>query len=263
VSQGRESAGRNYRSIWGILNLGLTIIPTPMKKINLQELAIVIAVTEIDPTLITPEFLKYSQIVPSDWEIVGQPIRNFQGSQITFQNGVSVIAQPQRISFAELAVDKDPATLLSSQVAMKLVDILPSLNYVGVGINLRGYIDFGTDTRQARDFMFQNLLAPGAWKQLGNAPVQAGINLGYTFENRRLNLTINEAILQNTENQTSAIALFNGNFDYDVATTVVPSAYAQRIKEIVSNWQGDLDLYKEVVSQFMLPESVISFPSIV
>lgn len=234
-----------------------------MKKINLQELAIVIAVTEIDPTLITPEFLKYSQIVPSDWEIVGQPIRNFQGSQMTFQNGVSVIAQPQRISFAELAVDKDPATLLSSQVAMKLVDILPSLNYVGVGINLRGYIDFGTDTRQARDFMFQNLLAPGAWKQLGNAPVQAGINLGYTFENRRLNLTINEAILQNTENQTSAIALFNGNFDYDVAKTVLPSAHAQRIKEIIGNWQGDLELYKEVVGHFMLPDSVISFPSLV
>jgi hypothetical protein len=234
-----------------------------MKKINLQELAIVIAVTEIDPTLITPEFLKYSQIVPSDWEIVGQPIRNFQGSQMTFQNGVSVIAQPQRISFAELAVDKDPATLLSYQVAMKLVDILPSLNYVGVGINLRGYIDFGTDTRQARDFMFQNLLAPGAWKQLGNAPVQAGLNLGYTFENRRLNLTINEAVLQNTENQTSAIALFNGNFDYDVATTVLPSEHAQRIKEIVSNWQGDLELYKEVIGQFMLADSLISFPAVV
>jgi hypothetical protein len=234
-----------------------------MKKINLQELALVIAVKEIDPTLITPEFLKYSQVVPADWEVVGNPIRNFQGSQVTFQNGVSVIAQPQRISFAELAVDKEADTLISARLAVKLVDVLPSLNYVGVGINLRGYIDFGSDTRQARDFMFQNLLAPGAWKQLGNAPVQAGMNLGYTFDDRRLNLTINEATLQTPEGQTSAIALFNGNFDYDVATTVAPAAHTQRIKQIVSNWQQDLKLYKEVIGQFMLTDSVISFPALV
>jgi hypothetical protein len=234
-----------------------------MKKINLQELALVIAVKEIDPTLITPEFLKYSQVVPADWEVAGQPIRNFQGSQVTFQNGVSVIAQPQRISFAELAVDKEADALISAQLAVKLVDVLPSLNYVGVGINLRGYIDFGSDTRQARDFMFQNLLAPGAWKQLGNAPVQAGINLGYTFDDRRLNLTINEATLQTPDRQTNEIALFNGNFDYDVATTIAPAAHTQRIKQIVSNWQRDFELYKEVVGQFMLTESVISFPSLV
>jgi hypothetical protein len=234
-----------------------------MKKINLQELALVIAVKEIDPTLITPEFLKYSQVVPADWEVVGNPIRNFQGSQVTFQNGVSVIAQPQRISFAELAVDKEADALISAQLAVKLVDVLPSLNYVGVGINLRGYIDFGSDTRQARDFMFQNLLAPGAWQQLGNAPVQAGINLGYTFDDRRLNLTINEAMLQTPDSQTSAIALFNGNFDYDVATTIAPAAHTQRIKQIFSNWQQDLKLYQEVVGQFTLTDSVISFPALV
>jgi hypothetical protein len=234
-----------------------------MKKINLQELALVIAVKEIDPTLITPEFLKYSQVVPADWEVAGQPIRNFQGSQVTFQNGVSVIAQPQRISFAELTADKETDALISARLAVKLVDVLPSLSYVGVGINLRGYIDFGSDTRQARDFIFQNLLAPGAWKQLGNAPVQAGINLGYTFDDRRLNLTINEATLQTPDNKVSAIALFNGNFDYDVATTIAPAAHTQRIKQIVSNWQRDLELYKEVVGQFMLTDSIISFPSLV
>jgi hypothetical protein len=234
-----------------------------MKNINIQELALTIAVKEIDPTLITPEFLKYSQVVPADWEVAGNPIRNFQGSQVNFQNGVSVMAQPQRISFAELAADKEADALVSAQLAVKLVDVLPSLNYVGVGVNLRGYIDFGSDTRQARDFMFQNLLAPGAWKQLGNAPVQAGMNLGYTFDDRRLNLTINEATLQTPDGKTNAIALFNGNFDYDVANTIAPAAHTQRIKQIVSNWQQDLKLYKEVVGQFMLTESVISFPALV
>ncbi len=233
-----------------------------MKKINLQELAIVIAVKEIDPTLITPEFLKYSQIIPADWEISGQPARSFQGSQVTFQNGITVIAQPQRISFAELAVDKPTAGLEIPRLAEKFVNVLPNLSYVGVGINMRGYIDFGTDRRLAREFMFQNLLAPGAWQQLGNAPVQAGINLGYVFDERRLNLTINEATIQGAEGQTNSIALFAGNFDYDIVNTIAPAAHTQRINQIVTNWQRDLELYQEVVSRFMISDATIAFPSL-
>jgi hypothetical protein len=58
-----------------------------MKKINLQEVAIVIAVKELDPTLLTPEFLNYTQIVPADWIVAGQPVRTLQGSQVTFEMG--------------------------------------------------------------------------------------------------------------------------------------------------------------------------------
>jgi hypothetical protein len=233
-----------------------------MNKINLQELAIVIAVREIDPTLVTPEFLKYSQIIPADWEAVGQPARSFQGSQVTFKNGVTVIAQPQRISFAELVGDRSPAALEIPKLAEKLVAVLPNLSFVGVGINMRGYIDFGTDRHRLREFMFQNLLAPGAWQQLGNTPVQAGINLGYTFDERRLNLAINEATIQTAEGQVNSIALFAGNFDYDLVNTIAPAAHTQRINQIVTNWQRDLGLYQEVVGRFTFSDAPIAFPAL-
>lgn len=233
-----------------------------MKKVNLQELAIVIAVKELDPTLLTPEFLNYSQIVPADWEVATEPVRSFQGSQVTFKNGISIIAQPQRISFAELASGKPGLELEIPKVATKFVDVLSNLSYVGVGVNLRGYIDFGSDKQQSRDFIFQHLLAPGAWQQMGIAPLQAGINLSYTFDERRLNLSISEATLENADHQVNAIALFGGNFDYDIAGQVPAAAHITRIKQIVANWQRDLTLYQEVVGQFMLSGSVISFPSI-
>jgi hypothetical protein len=233
-----------------------------MKKINLQELAIVIAVREIDPTLVTPEFLKYSQIIPTEWEVAGQPARSFQGSQVTFKNGVTVIAQPQRISFAELVGDRSPTELEIPKLAEKLVDVLPNLSFVGVGINMRGYLDFGTDRHRLREFMFQNLLAPGAWQQLGNEPVQAGINLGYTFDERRLNLSINEATIQTAEGQVNSIALFAGNFDYDIASTIAPAAHTQRINRIITNWQRDFELYQEVVSKFTIADATISFPAL-
>jgi hypothetical protein len=233
-----------------------------MNQINLQELAIVIAVKEIDPTLVTPEFLQYSQIIPAEWEVVGQPARSFQGSQVSYKNGVTVIAQPQRISFAELVENRAPAELAIPKLAEKLVAVLPNLSFVGVGINMRGYIDFGTDRHRLREFMFQNLLAPGAWQQLGNAPVQAGVNLGYTFDERRLNLTINEATIQAAADRVNSIALFGGNFDYDLVNTIAPNAHVQRINQIVTNWQRDLELYREVVGRFTIANAPIAFPAL-
>ncbi len=232
-----------------------------MNKINLQELAFVIAVREIDATLITPEFLKYSQIVPSTWEIAGQSERGFQGSRVTFQNGVTAIAQPQRISFAELALDKSPAALEIPKLAAKLVEVFPNLSFVGVGVNLRGYIDFGIDRRQVRDFMFQNLLSPGAWQQLGDAPIQANVNLTYSFNDRRLNLNISEATLQTSENLTHAIVLFNGNFDYNLINKNPIADHPQQIEKIVLNWEKDLALYQQVVNQLMLASTPILFPA--
>jgi hypothetical protein len=234
-----------------------------MQKVNIQELAIVIAVQQLDPTLVTPDFLKYSRIVPSDWEVTGEPIRSFQGSQVTFKNGVSVIAQSQRISFAEVLGDKEPDTVMGPLLANNMVNVLSNLSYVGVGINIRGFINCGTDRRKVREFIFQNLLAPGPWQQLGNEPVQAGINLGYTFEERRLNLTINEATLQLPEREVESIALFSGNFDYDLGDTVAPAEQPERVKEIVTNWQQDLALYKDVISRFTLSEAVVAFPVLV
>jgi hypothetical protein len=127
---------------------------------------------------------------------------------------------------------------------------------------MRGYLDFGTEHHRLREFMFQNLLAPGAWQQLGNAPVQAAINLGYTFDERRLNLTINEATIQTAEAQVTSIALFAGNFDYDLVNTIAPAAHTQRIKQLITNWQRDLELYQEVVSKFTIADTTVSFPSL-
>ncbi len=231
-----------------------------MKQIALQELAIVLAFKEIDPTIVTPEFLKYSQIVPSEWEVSGQPLRSLQGTQVTFQNGVAIIAQSQRISFAEIAVNKPTTSLEIPTAAQKLLDILPGLSYVGVGINCQGYIDFGSDRRQTRDFLYQNILAPGTWQQQGDAPLKAKIDLGYTFGDRYLNLNITEAMMQVAEDRSNSIVLFRGNFDYDIANTTAPAAQVQRIKQIIANWQRDLDLYREVVGRFTMADTVVSFP---
>jgi hypothetical protein len=231
-----------------------------VQNLTVQELAIVVAVQKIDPTLLTPDFLTMTQIVPTEWEILGQPVRSYDGSQITYQQGVSVIAQAQRVSFVELILNKEAGQIEVPKIAQAFVKVLSNLDFVGVGINLRGYLDFAGKAEAASRFMFSHLLALGDWLAIGDAPVQAGINLGYTFPGKRLNLTINEASVQQPEQNPNPIVLFSGNFDYDLAGGD-PAANVARLQEILTNWQQDLALYQEVVGKFKKAETAIEMPT--
>jgi hypothetical protein len=231
-----------------------------MQNLTVQELAIVIAVEKIDPTLLTPEFLNMTQIVPSDWEVLGQPMRSYEGSQITYQQGVSIIAQPQRLSFVELIINKDAESIEVVKIAKSLVKILANLKFAGIGINFRGYLDFAGQEAAAQRFMFSHLLAIGDWQKIGTAPVQAGINLGYTFPDKKLNLTINEATVQQPDQSGAPIILFSGNFDYEL-NAAENSADLAKLEQILANWQQDMQLYKDVVEKFKQTDSVINFPA--
>lgn len=71
------------------------------QALEIQELAIVITAKNYDPSLLNPGLLKYSGIVPADWELARKPVISNRGSQIVFNNGVYIAAQPNRIMFVE------------------------------------------------------------------------------------------------------------------------------------------------------------------
>ncbi|MBX9255594.1 hypothetical protein H1Q63_16925, partial [Desmonostoc muscorum CCALA 125] len=54
------------------------------QSLNIQEIAIAIAAKQHNPTILTPDFLKYSGIVPSDWELSKPPIITDSAAQVVF-----------------------------------------------------------------------------------------------------------------------------------------------------------------------------------
>ena len=67
----------------------------------LQELGIVVAMQQPNPNLVTAEFLKLSGIIPADWQLAREPINTDSAAQLLFTNGVSIVAEPNRIMFGE------------------------------------------------------------------------------------------------------------------------------------------------------------------
>lgn len=212
-----------------------------------QELAIIIAAKNHNPTILNPDFLKYSGIVPTDWELARQPIFTNRVAQVIFTNGISIVAEPTRVMFIEMIEGKAAASVAVPGIARKYVETLPNVEYQAMGLNPRGYVTFDNGSDAARKYLSETLLSPGAWQEVGNAPVRATVNYAYTLERGQFNLSVNEAALQQPDQTTTPIVLFSGNFSYDIAS-ITGSDKLATLYQALSNWEADLETYKDIVN---------------
>lgn len=222
-----------------------------MFPLDLQELAIVLAVKNLDPTLLSPEFLHYSNIVPTDWELANAPIRTAQAARVSFQNGISLIAQSDRITLVEPLLGKSADAVEVAAIAQRCINVLPSLAYQGIGINTRTLVAMPGPVQQT--YLSQSLLIAGEWLSDGTQPVRMGLNLSYTFEDKRLNLSINEATVQLPEQEQVAVVVFSGNFDYELA---MDAARLERLGQILSDWNSDIEQFCKIVKRFPQPAAL-------
>ena len=223
-----------------------------------QDLSIIIATKNHNPGILTHDFLKYSDIIPTDWELAQQPIVSEQVSQVIFNNAVSLIAESERLFFVEVFKDKKITDLQAPTIAQKYVKALPNVEYQAVGINLRSYaIPTEADGEAEVQNYVQSLLTPGAWQTVGKEPVQPTVRLTFTLERSQFNLSINEGQLNQPEQETTPIVLFSGNFSYNV----VGETKEERLESLhqsLENWRIDLEIYQEIITtKFLTPQHSI------
>ena len=227
-----------------------------MSQVSVQELVIILAAKNNNPTILTADFLKYSGITPSDWELARQPVLTNNVSQIIFTNGISIVAETNRVIFIEQVVDKSADAIAIPLLARKYVETLPNAEYQAVGLNPRGYASFDASEDAARNYLSKTLLAPGAWQEIGTAPARATINYVYTLERGQFNLSVNEAAMRQADETTTPIVLFSGNFSYEIASNS-KAEQLNNLYKALSNWQADLDTYTDIVNnKFLATQSV-------
>ncbi|AUB35547.1 hypothetical protein COO91_01431 [Nostoc flagelliforme CCNUN1] len=216
-----------------------------------QEIGIIIAAKNHNPTILNIDFLKYSGIVPTDLELVRQPILTQSVSQIAFTNGIAIISEPTRVIFIEVVENKLVEEIQVANLAKKYVQTLPNVEYEGVGINPRGYISFDQERDAAHQYLNEVLLSGGAWQEVGTAPVRATLNLTYTLERCPFYLTVSEAALRNPDETSTPIVLFNGSFSYEVKSET-PASQVTNLHQAIDNWQTDLSNYQEIINKRFL-----------
>lgn len=219
-----------------------------------QEFGIILAIKGNKPAVLNQDFLKYSGIIPDEWELARAPINTNNGSQVTYTNGLSIVAEPSRVIFIESIEDKTAASILVPNIARNYVKSLPNVEYQAVGINPRGYITCTQDLDSARQYIAEKLLSSGTWQEEGTAPMRATLNLAYTLERGPFYLSINEAALRNPDETTTPIVLFSGSFSYELSG----ETGAQRLENLhqaIDNWQDDLETYASIIKTKFISHS--------
>jgi hypothetical protein len=221
---------------------------------EIQEIAITIAAKNLNPAMLNEDFLKFSGIVPSDWELGKQPVLTPNFAQVSFQNGVSVVSQPRTITFAEAMDAQATQEPRVPQIARQYVDKLPNAEYQSVSIGTKSIVPFSGGQDAARKYITDILLAPGSWQEFGKAPVQASINLSYQLERCQLNLGINEARLQIGEQASIPAILFAGSFNCAIAGNN-QAERLQQLTQSIDDWRSDLNTFRELVHKQFLQQA--------
>ena len=220
------------------------------KNLEIQELAIVVTANNYDPNLLSPNFLKLSGIIDEDWELARKPIVSERASQVVFNNGIYLAAQPNRFSFVEALNDKEEDKVFVPKLVSKYLEILRNIDCQRIGINFRGYVSCNGTTIESNNYLGEHFIVPGEWQNCGTKPVKAGLNLMFTYEEKQLYLSVNEAGLKFPEKEQLPIVLFGGNFDYSLESYSLEQKL-DRLQSITKDWHQDLQLYSEVVEKMV------------
>ncbi len=220
------------------------------KNVEVRDFSIVLVGDNQNPSILNPDFLKYKQIVPSDWELAMPPICTPALSQVVFKNGVNVVAQSDKVTFWE-ALDSDCLVFQIPEILCRYIDIIPAVDYRAVGININAHLII-ENQKNNQDTVLSKLISEGKWKNFQGKSPNAVVQFTYQLDNTNLMIAIQEAIIsKNSNNELVNILNFSGNFHREL----INGTYSETIsyvKNIIQSCKTDLDTFLSFIEQAFL-----------
>ncbi|WP_190671989.1 hypothetical protein [Nostoc sp. FACHB-190] len=220
------------------------------KNVEVRDFSIVVVADNQNPSILNPDFLKYRQIVPSNWELAMPPISTPALSQVLFKNGVNLVAQSDRITFWE-ALDSNDLVFQIPDISCKYIDIVPAVDYRAVGININAQVLIA-DKEDNQDTVLSTLISPGKWKHFQGKSPNAVVQFTYQLDDANLMIAIQEAIIQkNSTNELVNIINFSANFHRELSNGTYQEKVL-RVKNIIQSCKSDFDIFISFVEEAFL-----------
>ena len=110
-------------------------------ELILTEYSVGLTSTEIIARLLTPDFLRYNEIVPPSLRLVPPIILGQEATSMEFVNGLAVRAADTEVTFAHVPYEPSvPDAASCAAVAIRFIESLSDLKYVSVKADVQGYI---------------------------------------------------------------------------------------------------------------------------
>ena len=158
------------------------------------EFSIVIVGEDCNPTILNPDFLKYRNIVPEDWNwsFDGAPITTPAFAMVAYDSGVTIRVEPNRVQMTDSRSVEHVAESPVLTVAKKYIETIPHVRYTAVGLNFRRIVEM----ENPEGFLKDRFLKSGPWSQNGESPQSLGLRLFYPYESGQMTFSMEPAVVE-------------------------------------------------------------------
>lgn len=134
-------------------------MPAKSDKFTFLTASAVLVAEPHNPAIINPDFLRNKGIVPAEWVPGPDPICTPAFAHITYRNGLSVLVDPGRCTFAEMLDATPRDSYLAHQCAGEYAKNL-EYNYSALGLNWQ----VGFAHPKPTDWLKSRFFRPGKWR---------------------------------------------------------------------------------------------------
>lgn len=227
--------------------------------LQLQELNFSLFTKSFNPKIFNVDTLYHGGIIQSDWQLAAEPISSDLGVKLVFTNKVRIVAQPNRLTFAETIGNKNLEDILLPFITQRSLQTFSNIEYQAVSLNPSAYARFNSNS-QVLQYLSQGLLAADSWRTFQDQAISAvGIKLAYPNKSGNFYLDINQANIQISGATVPAI-WFAGNFNYQLEENTDRNNY--NLQNILNNWRSDVRNFQDFINNKLLNSSATSSVSL-
>ena len=199
-------------------------------KIDLANFSIVVVAQAHNPSILNPDFLINNKIVDASFTpkdvYCTPPI-----SQVSFDEGISIIAEFERLQFVDHVSERIPHKSQIAEIATRYISVLPHVRYTAVGINFTGHY-LWENTNSACSFISNKFIREVPCLSSGDGLTNVGLKFIYLFGKIKCTISIESTERIREENKRIPVILINANYNLDVKDNNI-----QEIISFISDWK--------------------------
>jgi hypothetical protein len=226
-------------------------VHTDHKIVELVEFSIVLVLNQNDPSILNPDFLQQRKIVATQLQVREQPISTPVFSQVLFNGGVGVKADPERIIFEQKGTSLNATDILCPAMAKRFVTLFPNNIYKAIGVNPKGFLPLPQSVSR-RNIVSRLLNDTGKRLSFKDTIPEIQLKAVYHFEGKKIVLDVVGAKRKEGNVARTPGIFFQANFhrDLSVSSSITRE---ERLVSVLSSWERDL-------SDFMTLSRKLPFP---
>ena len=212
----------------------------------LTGLSVVVAARANNPTIINADFLRVNKICSKQMTVKDPPLTIPVFSQVSYTNGITVKADPDRVTFEQFADSVDPDDVQTPDMAAGYIAVVPHVTYVAVGINP---VCVRTNSESAQQEVANVLKQKGNWAEHRECRPVVELKAMYAIEEQQVTLNVTNVIRKGVDQAPNGL-IFQGNIHRDLPADMSVQERNVQLAKIIGGWRNDLNLFFELVEKF-------------